>query len=321
MVFHKEPQSVDGKTTIYTNVEGNVNDITSVITNVKTSIVSIEADETVYSGIIIEKDGNDVYIMTVHDVAYASEIHVVFDSSFRKKAEVVGVDVATDICVLKLETDFSVDTVNLDGSYTALAGEHIIAVGGRKQENGNLSVSFGVRSDEGSYQVENSSYFLDGFETDMHVDTRQYGGAAFSVSGEIEGMLIQQVKNASDTMSYVVSKYEMKHVYKEIKENGEVQRGILDIGVRPFASLASYEKNENGFDLDITTGLFVTNVPEDSLAYTKLKYGDRIIALDDKNVDTLEDFTDILYKAKSQQEMNITFQRDGEENTITVVLK
>jgi serine protease Do len=310
--------SSDGSVVVHNKVD--TNDISSVVESVKASIVSVESDRDTYSGVVVESDDESLYVITVSEVK-DNENYIVFDSGSKKVATLVGYDNDTDICVLKCDVDFHVDSFSLD-SEDIEKGQNVVGIGGRNSSVGNMTVSYGVCSDEGSYQMHTDSNYLSTMlETDMNVSEKQYGGALVDLSGSLVGIMTHHPQNASTHMSYAVSVDEIKNVYKQIKKDGSVTRGSLDITVRAIKDMESYEKNENGFELDTIDGLFVSSVSESSCANGVLMHGDKIIKINDKSMDSMSDFRDFQYSSESGEEVEIVYERNGELNTSTVVLK
>ena len=167
----------------------------------------------------------------------------------------------------------------------------------------------------------NSVYLAEIYEMDMNVSEKQYGGALVDISGNLVGMLIHHPNEYSSHMSYALSQEELKKVYREIRKDGKVTRGSLDICVRAIKDMESYEKNENGFDLDTMNGLFVSDVNSDSCCYGILMYGDQILKVNDQQVDSLKDLRNVMYSLKSNDEVEITYVRDGTTSTSGVTLK
>lgn len=308
----------DGSVVIHNKVD--TNDISSVVENVKANIVSVESNRGNYSGVVIEKDGNELYIISVSEVK--DEINtIVFDSGAKKEASVVGYDNDTDLCVLKCEVDFEVDGFTFENNEVE-KGQNVIGISGRNSSIGNMTTSFGVCSDLGSYLMHaDSSYLCSMLETDMNLSERQYGGALVDLGGSLVGIITHHPEDSSTHMGYVISSDEVENVYKQIKKNGVVNRGVFDVCVRSFENMESYEKNENGYALDTTTGLFVSEVRENSCASGILEYGDRIIKIDGTSVNSESDFKKLQYNSESGQEVDVVYERNGEMNTSKVVLK
>lgn len=309
----------DGKVVVHNKVD--TNDISSVIASVKTSVVSVESHHDVYSGVVLEKDDESLYIVTVAE-AVGNTVEVYFDSGYCAQAEVLGVDEDTDLCVLCVDVDFDVDGFSLKELDEVSSGENVIGIGGRTNGIGNRVISSGVCSEEGLYEMHSDSTWLATmYETDMDVDTRQYGGALVDLNGNLLGVLVNAPSTSSSRMEYAISSAEVKKVYEDIRKDGAVTRGSLGIVVRAVNEMESYEKNQNGLNLDATSGLFILNVPETSCAYDLLYRGDRLVKMDNTSIDSLQDLRNALYKKQSGDEVKLSYIRNNESDSVTVVLQ
>lgn len=312
--------TTDGKTVVHSKVD--TSDISSIVAQVKTSVVSIKNHTQTYSGVILEQEENTLYIVSVAECADDVNVSVYFDSGREENAQVIGVDNETDLCVLKTDVDFDVSGFSLKNTVHIQNGENVIGIGGRDSETGNMAIATGVCSEQGVYRMhEDDSWLTTVLSTDMNGTSQQYGGALVDLNGELAGILCKRPYNQSADMQYAISNVEIKKVYDEIRKDGEVKRGSLGIVVRSIKDMESYEKNENGFHLDDEKGLLVTSVPEESCAYAILKRGDSLMTIDKTSVNSLDDLRNLLYKKNSGDEVEITYMRDGESETVTVVLQ
>ena len=118
----------EGNVVVHNKVD--TNDISSVVSQVRTNVVSIASADDIYSGVIIEKEEGSLYIVSVSE-AVSDQITVTFDSGAKKSATVVGYDEDTDVCVLKCDVDFEVSGFHLTDDSIVKAGCNAIGVGGR----------------------------------------------------------------------------------------------------------------------------------------------------------------------------------------------
>lgn len=308
--------SENGSVVIRNNVDGEINDVTALVDTLKEYIVSIESNSKTYSGFVVEKEDDKIYILTTY--AASENPTVIFDSGARLQGSVIASDVGSQLALVCVDADFEVMGVTFAQETTSI-GENIIAISGRDMSRGNMILSMGFSSDAGlDVLSEESSYYSNVYLSDMNVGSNQYGSAVVNLNGELVGMVVYQDE---DHLTYILSSDEIQKAYKEMKENAIVERGILDVVVRPIRDMESYEKNENGFDLDTTEGMFVSKVGSNSCAYGILKHGDRIIEIDDKEINSYEDFMDVQYKNKSGDVVEIMYESDGVEQTSKVTLK
>lgn len=312
--------TTDGKTVIHNTIEGYTTDITSTVANTQKYLVGIECGEKTYSGVIVDNDDGRVSILTCFEASNSEEVIVILDSGARKVATIVGSDSATGLCLLTIEVDYELGAISLSDADALTQGEYVIALSG-KNSSGNSEVSFGVTSTTGFYELFTSAYLCELLTTDATVSERQYGGALLNLSGELIGILCKDPQEVDGSMSYGVSIDEVEKVYQELQDDQEVTRGSLNVSLRPVNEMESYEKNQNGFNLDTESGLFVCDVPEDSPAFEILNAGDRITMIEGRNMTDITDYRNLIYSKNSGDEVEVTFERNGEILKENVVLQ
>lgn len=310
----------DGKTVIHNTIDGYTTDITATVDEAKKYVVSVENDTSVCSGVVVDSKNGSVSILTSYEASEGENIAVVFDSGARASAEVVGSDPETDLSLLRATVEFEVEPITFTDTDMLSSGEYVIGLSG-KDRDANSVVSFGVSSEEGFYAFHASTYLCKMLTTDLAISQSQYGGALLNLSGELVGILCKDPQESSNEMSYAISANEAKKVYDQLSEDQEITRGSMNIAMRSIADMKSYEKNQNGLELDRTSGLLVTNVPESSAAYGLIFEGDVITKIDSKPMEDIEDYESLVYKKNSGDEVEVGIERNGESLTVNVVLQ
>lgn len=136
--------------------------------------------QNIGSGTLIDSEG---YIVTTRAVVDgADEIEVVFGNGQRSSAELAGIDRLTDIAVLALKEDFSLQT-KIGDSDQVHTGAWVITVGSSFGHAPTLS--FGIVS--GSETLPNLPY--DAIKVNVAVNPGNSGGAVVNTSGEIIGII------------------------------------------------------------------------------------------------------------------------------------
>lgn len=136
--------------------------------------------QNIGSGTLIDSEG---YIVTTRAVVDgADEIEVVFGNGQRSSAELAGIDRLTDIAVLALKEDYSLQT-KIGDSDQVHTGAWVITVGSSFGHAPTLS--FGIVS--GSETLPNLPY--DAIKVNVAVNPGNSGGAVVNTSGEIIGII------------------------------------------------------------------------------------------------------------------------------------
>ena len=140
-----------------------------------------------------------------------------------------------------------------------------------------------------------------------------------NAGGELTGICLSRT-NTQERMGYALSTNELKYIYAELKEQGEVSRGVLGITVRNISEMRTYEKSANGISVDRTNGVIVTNIPEGSAAQGILSYDDLLTAMDGSRLSDKNDLRRKLYDHSTGDTIILTVIRDGQEIQVNVVL-
>ncbi len=141
------------------------------------------------SGYIISADG---YIVTNDHVAgNATEVKVTLTDGRTFEAKVVGTDMASDICLLKIDGE-NLPLIEPGNSDDIIIGEWVIALGnpfGLFELNEKPTVTVGVVSASGmNLEPINERYYLNMIQTDAAINGGNSGGPLVNSLGEIIGM-------------------------------------------------------------------------------------------------------------------------------------
>lgn len=265
------------------------------------------------SGVIISPDG---YIVTNnHVIRDANEVEVTLNNNDTYIAEIIGVDETSDIALLKIDTE-DLDYIPFGNSNNVKLGEWVLAVG--NPFNLKSTVTAGIISatarDLNIYDATQQSFI----QTDAAINPGNSGGALVNINGELVGI---NTAITSQTGSYIgysfaVPSNNARKIVEDIMEYGDVQKGILGIrGVGVNAETA--EK----YGLKTSQGVLVGEVTDGSGAEKAgLKEGDIIRKLDNISVDKLSDLTGYINSKRPNDEIEVTFLRDGREKQVNVRL-
>jgi serine protease Do len=273
------------------------------------------------SGFIISPDG---YIVTNDHVAgNATEITVTVSGGEKFKAEVVGTDQLTDVCLLKVNAK-NLPYVALGNSDDILIGEWSIALGnpfGLFEINDKPTVTVGVISSLGMNlgRSENRVY-KDMIETDAAINGGNSGGPLVNSVGEVIGMnTLIYTGGRSDTYigyGFALPVNKVKKVVAELKSKGKVTRDFwTGFDSQPVdARVARY------FGLTKVEGIIVSDISAKSPAEKAgLKVGDIILEVNGTKMTSDRDVVSLLVDARAGDLMKMKVYRD--KKTIDISLK
>lgn len=143
-------------------------------------------EETLGSGVIVDARG---YILTCyHLIKDYAAVNVTVFSSVRRiyKANVVDVDIANDLAVLKIESDRPLPVAKLANSDMVKATDTILAIG--SPFGFEHTVTGGIISDNKRSIVIGNTVYEDMFQTDAAVNRGSAGGALINGEGQVVGI-------------------------------------------------------------------------------------------------------------------------------------
>jgi len=265
------------------------------------------------SGVVISSDG---YIITNnHVINGASSIEVTLNNKKVYTAELIGSDKTNDIALIKVEAD-DLPYITFGDSDHAKIGEWVLAVG--NPYNLTSTVTAGIISAKGR-DLEGNGNVTDSFiQTDAAVNPGNSGGALVNIRGELVGIntAISSRTGSFIGYSFAVPSNIAKKVIEDIMEFGNVQKAVL--GIR------GGELNNNvaeTLDIESTEGFYISEVTEGSGAEKAgLQKDDIIIKLNEIKISTYADLTGYISSKRPNDEVSVTFLRDGEEYKVDVTL-
>ena len=289
------------------NVSGFSTDFTKVIEEVDSSIVTINADNTILSGFIYRQTDDNVYIITAyHGVASANSINVIFASSYSQSGELVDYDIYTDIAVIKVITPYQMKELKMSDSSVLRKGEFVISIGTPVSLDYASSVELGMISLK-NVTVENSvtvdenrySYYLNLIELSSDLLNGYSGSPVINMNGEFVGM---NTMNVSSNFNFAVTSNEIKIIADKIINGDKPVRNNIGIKGEYISEMYNYEKTNLNIPIDTLEGIYVTKVKENSLAYEAgVRNGDIVTKINGKDIRDFNDYLNALYYSEGSE--------------------
>lgn len=262
------------------------------------------------SAVAIAPEG---YLATAyHAVANAESIDVRLADGRLRPAELVGVDAASDIALLRIELDLPVpmlaDVLEMDMDL----GDPVCAVG--NAFGLGLSVTCGVvsalrRTNAGFNAIE------DFIQTDTAINPGMSGGALVDEEGRLVGLVSAIFASESDTnagVNFAVSAKLLHRVSQDLQQHGEVHRGSSGLRVRD----PSREEQAQA------AGAVVSGVAEESpAARAGLRESDLIVEIAGRPITSAADVNTAIHLHRPQESFYITFLRGEVRETVTLTLE
>jgi len=282
------------------------------------------------SGFVIDSEGH--ILTNYHVVEAATDIEVDFNTGFKTRGEVVGVDLDSDIAVLQVEAPAEeLHPLPLGDSEQVRVGEFVIAIGnpfglsstitiGIVSAKGRTLESLSTAPGGGSYSAG------DIIQTDAAINPGNSGGPLLNLNGEVIGInrAIQ-----SDTFSnvgepvnsgigFAISINIVKRVVPFLIEQGFYEYPL--IGISSPEEITLFDQED--LRLPQATGALVTLVVEGGPAEQGgVQVGDLITHIDGREILVFGDLLSYLLNNKSPgEQVVLTILRGNEPIDLTITL-
>lgn len=283
------------------------------------------------SGVIISPNG---YVATNnHVVENSSEIQIVLADRRSYSAELIGRDPTTDIALLKVEAE-NLPFVALGNSDSTQIGEWVLAVG--YPYSMNTTVTAGIISAKGRSlgiigrslsrgpDAAQAPTAIESFiQTDAAINPGNSGGALVNMNGELIGIntAIASLTGSYAGYGFAVPVNLAKKILDDLKEFGEVRRGILGVSF-PSPAVEDQFFQQQGIDPGTIKGVFITGIQKGSAAdEAGLREGDIIKAIDSVEVFTSAEFSERIGRHRPGDQINIQYLRKNEARNAVATLK
>ncbi len=275
--------------------------------------------ESLGSGFIVDPRG---YIITNnHVVDKADRIYVRLASdpegSQGRPAKVVGVDKATDIAVIKIETDKPLPTVTMGNSDGVQVGDWVIAIG----EPFGLAktVTAGIISSKNrTVEPGTEGEFQHFLQTDAAINPGNSGGPLVNMDGEVIGVntAIFTQSAGNEGIGFAMPSTSVVNVYNQlIGPEHKVVRGSIGISFQPNPSSAV--ARVYGFKSGVIISSVGAGLPA---AKAGLKPGDIITSIDSKPVKDGDELVAVISEYKPGTNVDIGYLRNGQALHATVTI-
>lgn len=334
-------KTTSGTNTNYVSLS-SINDTgVSVATKVLPSVVGIKvtyAINSVFSqnsstataegsGVIISSDG---YILTnnhvvnssssnsssFYELGKATKITVtLYNDTTEYEAKIIGTDSETDLAVIKIDkTDLT--SATLGDSSTVQVGEWCMAIG--NPLGMQSSVTTGTISALNREVTDSDGKIYKVIQTDAAINSGNSGGALVNSNGEVIGInSIKASGTGVEGLGFAIPINSTKSIYSDLIKYNKV--------IRPYIGIAGIDITDevikNNPTYKLVKGVYIRSIEDFSPAQKAgLKAGDIITKADGTEVDSVEKLNEIKNKHNVGDTMELTINRDGNEQTITVTL-
>ncbi|MCT4614571.1 MAG: Do family serine endopeptidase [Marinifilaceae bacterium] len=268
------------------------------------------------SGVIINEHG---FIVTNnHVIQDADDIEVTLNDNRVFKAKVIGTDPSTDLALIQIKAD-NLSYIPLSNSDNVEVGEWVLAIG--NPFNLTSTVTAGIVSAKArNINILQDRSAIESFiQTDAAINPGNSGGALVDLKGTLIGIntAIASPTGAYTGYGFAVPSNIVNKAIGDLKKYGMVQRGYLGLMIRNVDGSLAKEK-----DLDLTEGVYVDSIPNNSAAGSAgIKEGDIIIQINKNKIKSSAELMEHVGRHHPGDKLEITVDRDGKTKSFSVILR
>ncbi len=264
------------------------------------------------SGVIVDADNG--YILTNHHVVEnADEIKISLFDGRLLDAEVIGTDAATDIAVLRVESDELVE-MPIGDSRAVRVGDFVLAIG-NPFGLGN-TVTSGIVSGLGRSGIGEG--LEDFIQTDASINPGNSGGALINMRGELIGINSAIISRTGGNIGigFAVPTEIAYSVLQQILDHGEVRRGLLGVTISSVDQAAA-----EALGAQVESGALITEISPNSAAeQAGLKVEDIIVEVNNKKIQDNRELMNAIGLRSPGDTIEIRYVRDGKVRTVNATL-
>jgi serine protease Do len=261
------------------------------------------------TGFILEADG--LILTNAHVVARGTQIRVTLPDRREFKAQVVGLDAASDIALLRIEAQ-GLPTVRIGDPARAEPGDGVVAIGS-PYGFGN-SVTAGIVSAKGRLLPgADAMQFL---QTDVPINPGNSGGPLFNLQGEVIGInsRIYSRSGGYQGLSFAIPIDTAMRIKDQLLATGRVTRGRIGVSVQEVGQALA-----DTFGLPRPAGALVNDVaPRGAAERGGLRPGDVIRQVQGREVVQAADALGLIAEQPPGRTLRLVVWRDRAERVIEV---
>jgi len=277
------------------------------------------------SGVIVSSDG---YILTNNHVVIGEareqraltieqlDVSVALADKREVHAEIVGVDPATDLALLKINAK-DLPTMPWGDSSKLKVAEWVLAIGNPYQLS--QTVTLGIVSAVGRTNLGVNAY-EDFIQTDAAINPGNSGGALVNARGELIGIntVIFTQSGGYQGIGFAVSSNLAKKIFSDLQQYQEVRRG--SVGYYEAELLTTQTAQRLG--ISDTRGVIIARIDRTSAAYKSgIQPGDVIVSFNGMSVEEPSQLNRLISDSKIGTTVNIGLIRGGKRVELKVPIE
>ncbi len=276
--------------------------------------------ESLGSGFIVDPKG---YIITNnHVIEKADKIYVKLstdpdNSDLGRPARVIGVDKATDIAVIKIDTNTPLPTVKMGDSDTAQVGDWVEAIGSPFALAQTVTAGI-ISAKNRTIDPTVQGQFQHFIQTDAAINPGNSGGPLLNMNGQVIGVntAIYTQSAGYQGIGFAMPSNTVVEIYNDlISPSHKVVRGSIGISFRE--GLPEAVNRIYGFKTGVLVSFVQPGGPADKAG---LKQGDIITTIDGRSIKDGDDLVNDIAERRPGSSVRLGYIRDGQQLDATVMI-
>ncbi len=276
--------------------------------------------ESLGSGFIVDAKG---YIITNnHVVEKADKIYVKLSTDpdtqdLGRPARVIGTDKATDLAVIKIDTNTALPTVKLGNSDSAQVGDWVEAIGSPFALSQTVTAGI-ISAKNRTIEPGVAGQFQHFIQTDAAINPGNSGGPLLNMNGEVIGVntAIFTQSAGYQGIGFAMPSNTVAQIYNDlISPSHKVTRGSIGIQFRP--GLSGAVNRVYGFKNGVLVQMVTPGGPADKGG---IKAGDIITTIDGHPIKDGDDLVNEIASRRPGSTVRLGFLRDGKPGDTTVTI-
>jgi serine protease Do len=261
------------------------------------------------SGFVVAADG--LIVTNSHVVAGARTVRVRLADSREVPAQIVGIDAATDIALLRV-TLAPLPVLRLGSSTKSSVGDAVIAIG--NPYGLGQTVTAGIISARG--RTLEADPYVDFLQTDAAINRGNSGGPLVATDGTVLGVTstIFSPSGGSVGLGFAIPAETVAAVIAQLQAHGRVERGYVGVTMQALTPAIATALGVKALD-----SALITAVDADSPAQGVLNVGDVLLTMDAAPV-ILSQLPRKVARLAPGSTMELLVQRDGVQLPISITV-
>jgi S1-C subfamily serine protease len=271
------------------------------------------------SGFIIDQQG--IVLTNAHVVNEADRVTVTLKDGRTFDGTVRGADPVTDLAVVSIASPKNLPVAELGDSSQVEVGDWAIAVGNPLGLDNTVTLGIVSTLKRSSVAIGMSDKRLDFIQTDAAINPGNSGGPLLNSRGQVIG-INTAIRADATGIGFAIPIDKAKTISTQLARGEKVSHPYLGVQMATLTPEMAIENNKDpnaAFRVPEVNGVLVVRVlPNTAAASAGIRRGDVILDVDGTPVNSAEDLQSLVEGAKVKQRLNLTIERRGKSQQITI---